>query len=63
MKALMSGQEQDKAEGDRHEDGPFGGREPERAPPEQRNYACGQGLGMMFRNTSKKFEELPPGLV
>ena len=32
-------------------------------PREQRCYACGHGLGMMFRNTSKKFEELPPGLV
>ena len=30
---------------------------------EQRCYDCGHGLGMMFRNTSKKFEELPPGLV
>ena len=32
-------------------------------PRERRCYACGHGLGMMFRNTSKKFEELPPGLV
>jgi hypothetical protein len=30
---------------------------------ERRGYACGHGLGMMLRNTSKKFEELPPGLV
>ena len=30
---------------------------------EQRCYDCGHGLGMMLRKSSKKFEELPPGLV
>jgi hypothetical protein len=26
-------------------------------------YDCGHGLGMILRKSSKKFEELPPGLV
>ena len=34
-----------------------------RAPGEQLCYDCGHELGMTFRNTSKEFEELPPGLV
>ena len=34
-----------------------------RALREQRCYDCGHGLGMLLRKFSKKFEELPPGLV
>jgi hypothetical protein len=36
---------------------------PRGQPREWRCYACGHGLGMMLRKSSKKFEELPPGLV
>jgi hypothetical protein len=36
---------------------------PRGQPREWRCYACGHGLGMMFRNTWKTSEELPPGLV
>jgi hypothetical protein len=32
-------------------------------PSARQRYACGHGLGMMLRKSSKKFEELPPGLV
>jgi len=36
---------------------------PGAGPREQRCYDCGHGLGMLLRKSSKKFEELPPGLV
>jgi len=36
---------------------------PRGEPREQRCYDCGHGLGMLLRKFSKKFEELPPGLV
>jgi hypothetical protein len=32
-------------------------------PRERRCYDCGHGLAMLLRKSSKKFEELPPGLV
>jgi hypothetical protein len=34
-----------------------------RRPSALERQLCGHGLGMMLRKSSKKFEELPPGLV
>jgi hypothetical protein len=34
-----------------------------RRPSTRQRYACGHGLGMMFRKSSKEGELLPPTLV